>query len=89
MKLIGSDMELKKKIIRDREKHVEKKSFEERRSNLEEFFKTSVEIMLENKKMILSIQERENLKTLDRKCYRELKYEMDSFIWTLLNFQIL
>jgi hypothetical protein len=39
--------------------------------------------MVENKKTILSVQEKENLKALDRKCYRELKYEMNPFISTL------
>jgi hypothetical protein len=40
--------------------------------------------MLENKNIIIFAQERENLKALDRKCYRELKYEMDPFEWTLV-----
>jgi hypothetical protein len=40
--------------------------------------------MLENRKIILSVQEKENLKALDRKYYRESRYEMNPFIWTLV-----
>jgi hypothetical protein len=38
--------------------------------------------MLENKRIISSV-ERESIRALDRKCYRELKYEMDPYEWTL------
>jgi hypothetical protein len=77
--MVGGDMSLKSKIIKDRKKHIEKKIFEEKRDTLEEFFKTNIEIMLENKKTILSVQEKEEMEAIDRKCYRELKYEMDPY----------
>jgi hypothetical protein len=40
--------------------------------------------MLENRKIMLSVEDRENMNAIDRKCYRELQYEMDPYEWTLV-----
>jgi hypothetical protein len=50
--MVGGDRSLKEKIVKDRKIHLEKKTFEERRNNLEEFFKTNVELMLENRRIM-------------------------------------
>jgi hypothetical protein len=83
-KMVGGDMSLKNKILRDREKYKEKKTFKERKEKLETHLKTNVEVMLENRKIMLSTNEREELNSIDRKCYRELKYEMDPYEWTVV-----
>jgi hypothetical protein len=54
--MIGRDMSLKSKIINDRENHYERKRFKEKRDKLEEFFKSNVEMMMENRKIIMSIK---------------------------------
>jgi hypothetical protein len=71
-------------IVKKRKKHIEKKTFDEKRETLEEFFKTKVDIMLESKKIIYSVHQREEKRAVDRKCYRELKYKMDPYEWALV-----
>jgi hypothetical protein len=71
--MIDGDMSLKSKVLRERKEYIERKIFKERKENLEDFFKTNVDVMLENQKIILSVNERGELNAMTRKCYRELK----------------
>jgi hypothetical protein len=40
--------------------------------------------MMKNRKIIMEATERENMKAIDRKVYRKLKYEMVPFEWKLV-----
>jgi hypothetical protein len=82
--MVGGDMYLKNKIINDRKHFNEKKPFKEKRDKLEDFFKTNLEVMLENKKTIMTVEERRSMNAIDRKCFKELIYEMDPYEWTLV-----
>jgi hypothetical protein len=75
---------LKAKIISERKIYSEKKPFKERKEVIEEFFKSNVEEMLENRKYILSTEERRKLNALDREISRELNYEMNPYTWKLI-----
>lgn len=48
-------------------KYYEKKQFKEKKEKLEEFSKTNVEIMMENRNIILSPDEKEEMNAIDRK----------------------
>jgi hypothetical protein len=70
-------------VLRDREKYNEKIPFKERKERIEEYFKTNVDLILENKK-IMSAAEKGEKDAIDRYCNRELKYEMEPYDWTLV-----
>jgi hypothetical protein len=55
-----------------------------KRRKMEEFFKTNIDIMMVNRKIMMKATEREDMNAIDRKCYRELKYEMDPYEWKLV-----
>jgi hypothetical protein len=78
-KMFGGDMSLKAKIEKDRKKFDERFPFKEKKEKLDAFFKTNIEIRLENRKAMLSVEERNSLNAQERKNYRELKYEMDPY----------
>jgi hypothetical protein len=81
--MVGGDMALKAKMLEDRKKHIEKIPFIEKKEILEKHFKTNVEQILENGR-IISSAERSEKDAIDRKCHRELKYEMEQYEWTLV-----
>jgi hypothetical protein len=54
--MMGGDMSLKTKIIYGRKKHLEKISFEEKKNKLEKYFKTNVDLILENKRIMSSVE---------------------------------
>jgi transcriptional regulator of met regulon len=58
--------------------------FAEKKKKLEEFFKTNVDVMLEGRKVMLEVEERNRMNKINRLNYRELKYEMDPFSWKLI-----
>jgi hypothetical protein len=70
-------------VLRDREKYNEKIPFKERKEKIEKYFKTNVDIILENKR-IMSEAERGERDAIDRYCNRELKFEMEPYDWTLV-----
>jgi hypothetical protein len=59
--MLDGDYSLKTKILKKGKIYCEKKSFKERKEVIEEFIKSNVEEMPENKKCILSAEERGNL----------------------------
>jgi hypothetical protein len=59
--IFEGDYSLKTKIMKEGKIYCEKKSFKERKEVIGEFVKSNVEEMLENKKCILSAEERGNL----------------------------
>jgi hypothetical protein len=63
-------------ILRSREKHIERIPFKEKRKTLEKHFKTNVELILENGRIISSAEKSEK-DAIDRKCHSEFKYEME------------
>jgi hypothetical protein len=65
---------------------VERKPFKEKKEELEEFFTTNVETMMENRKTIMMVEQRKELNALNRKRYRELKFKMDPYEWALVKF---
>jgi hypothetical protein len=81
--MVGGDLSLKAKVLRDKEKYNEKIPFKEKREKLEKHFKTNVDLILENGK-IMSAAERGEKNAIDRYCHRELKYEMEPYDWTLV-----
>jgi hypothetical protein len=83
-KMVGGDCSLKAKVLRDREKYNEKIPFKERKEKIEKYFKTNVDIILENKK-IRSEAERGERDTIDRYCNRELNMKWNRMIGPWLN----
>jgi hypothetical protein len=63
-KMVEEDMALKAKILRDREKHIERIPFKEKKEKLEKHFKTNVELILENER-IMSAAERGEKDAID------------------------
>jgi hypothetical protein len=82
--MLGGDMSLKVKIEKGRKMFVERKSFKEKKEELEAFFTTKVETMMENRKIMMSAEQRKELNALNRKRYRELKFKIDTCEWTLV-----
>jgi hypothetical protein len=64
---------------------LEKKwAFKEKREVIEDFFKSNVENMLENRKIRHDQERKEELKAITRKAVRELNNEMDPAEWKLI-----
>jgi hypothetical protein len=82
-KMVGGDLALKAKVLRDREKYIERIPFKEKKEKIEKHFKTNVDLILENGK-IMSVAERSERNAIDRYCHRELKYEMEPYKWILV-----
>jgi hypothetical protein len=82
-KLVEGDLSLKAKVLREREKYNEKIPFKEKRDKIEKHFKTNVELILENGR-IMSAADRGEKDAIDRYCHPELKYEMEPYEWTLV-----
>jgi hypothetical protein len=73
--MLGDDNSLKAKIEKERTLFNKKKSFKEKKEAIKEFFKSNVKSMLKDRKVRISIEEREELNVLERKFFRELRYE--------------
>jgi hypothetical protein len=81
--MMGRDMALKAKMLEDRKKHIQKIPFIKKKVTLENNFKTNVDLILKNARIISSAEKNEK-DAIDRKCHRELKYEMKPYEWTLV-----
>jgi hypothetical protein len=77
--MMGRDISLTAKIIKDRERHIERIQFEERKSKIEEFSKTNVDLILKNKRIMSSVEISE-MNAIERKCS-----ENSNKKWILMN----
>jgi hypothetical protein len=82
-KMLGGDRSMKKfleEAKEDREQSALKKEiFQENKSKIEIFYKTNIEIMLENRNKLADAKEKFRLRRLNSLNNKELIYEMDPF----------
>jgi hypothetical protein len=61
-----------------------KVTFQENKEKIEEFYKTNIETLLENRNKLADARERHRLRKIDKFGNKELMYERDPFEWELV-----
>jgi hypothetical protein len=82
--MLGDSISLKAELEKAKTEPNKGTQFAEKKKKIEDFFKTNVDMMLESRKVMLEVEERNELNKINRLNYRELKYEMDPFSWKLM-----